>query len=85
VVYKFAHGISHDRLTDSFKAWGSTTRKCTSIVCDILIDRQKQFRQCINILDGAQLENIISSFRALTRLENVTIVCDYYMFGWKIK
>lgn len=76
VVYKFAHGISHDHITKCFKSGGPTTRKYTYIVCDILINRQKLFRQCINILNGAQLENIISNFKALAELPNVTNAID---------
>jgi hypothetical protein len=44
--------------------------------CDILTGKQKLFNQCISIQDGAQLESIISNFKALTRLPNVASAID---------
>jgi hypothetical protein len=48
MIYKFAHGIFRDHIVDCLKARGSTMRKYIDIVCDILVDGQNLFSQCIN-------------------------------------
>jgi hypothetical protein len=47
-MHKFAHGVFPDHIVDCLKSRRSTMRKYIDIVCDILIDGQHLFSQCIN-------------------------------------
>ncbi len=76
VVYMFAHGISPNHIADCLKVGGFHYKEIHNIVCDILAIKQKLFNQCISIQDGTQLESIISSFNALTRLPNIASAID---------
>ncbi len=76
MVYRFAHGISPNHIANCLKAKGFHYKELHNIVWDIFTDEQKLFNQCFSIQDGAQLESIISSFKALTRLPNVASAFD---------